>query len=490
MFKRFVSLQWKQFRRSSYFEAAIAIKILMALGILYFGGIAILAGAGGYFVLKKAIPEVDPFVTLNQYLIYWILFDMGIRYFIQQMPVINIKPLLIIPIKRKKVVQFLLGKTATSFFNILPLLFFIPFSITLMVMGYHPLYVIAWFFGILSLIFLNNFTVYLINKTNIYFFIIVGLVLMLIGLQRYDIFDITDYAQVFFYGMYAKPVWILLPLLLMGFAFYANYQYYLQHFYIDGAISKKTEKVKALNLKFIDKFGDIAPFLKNDIKLILRNARPKQVLLTSFFFLFYGLFFYTFEAYRNMPAVLAFASMFITGGFLLTFGQLVPSWDSEYYKLMMSQNIPYREYLKSKLVLMIFAVTVSTILSLPYLYFGWDIYKLILAGASFNIGLNSFITLFGGALNRVPVELNVKAKAFQNTNGFNITQLLISIPKILGPIIIFYIPYQFISFDAGIITLALSGLLGLIFQNQFLDLIENIYQKQKYKTIAAFDEKK
>jgi ABC-type polysaccharide transport system permease subunit len=139
---------------------------------------------------------------------------------------------------------------------------------------------------------------------------------------------------------------------------------------------------------------------------------------------------------------------------------------------------------------MIFAVVVSTILSLPYLYFGWDIYKLILAGASFNIGLNSFITLYGGALNRVPVELNVKAKAFQNTNGFNVTQLLISLPKILAPIIIFYIPYKFISFDAGIIALVLSGLLGLIFQNQFLDLIEKLYQKQKYKTIAAFDEKK
>ncbi|QTY26038.1 DUF5687 family protein [Flavobacterium sp. CS20] len=490
MFKRFVSLQWKQFRRSSYFEVAIAIKILMILGILYFAGMAILAGVGGYFILQKVIPEVDPLLTLNQYLIYWFLFDLGIRYFIQQMPVINIKPLLIIPIKRKKVVQFLLGKTILSFFNILPLLFFIPFSITLIVKGYHPLYVTAWFFGVLALIFLNNFTVYLINKTNIYFFIIVGLVLAFIGLQRYEIFDITAYAQIFFYGMYSQPIWILLPILLMALAFYANYQYYLNHFYIDGAISKKAEKVKALDLKFVDKFGKIAPFLKNDIKLILRNARPKQVLLTSFFFLFYGLFFFTMDVYKDLPAMLAFASMFITGGFLLTFGQLVPSWDSEYYKLMMSQNIPYREYLKSKLVLMIFAVVVSTILSLPYLYFGWDIYKLILAGASFNIGLNSFITLYGGALNRVPVELNVKAKAFQNTNGFNVTQLLISLPKILAPIIIFYIPYKFISFDAGIIALVLSGLLGLIFQNQFLDLIEKLYQKQKYKTIAAFDEKK
>jgi hypothetical protein len=310
------------------------------------------------------------------------------------------------------------------------------------------------------------------------------------ALQYYGIFDITQYAEVFFHGLYTTPIYLVIPIVLVVSLFYANYKFYINNFYIDGAVSKKTEKVQTLELNFVNRFGKTAPFLKNDIKMILRNARPKQVLIMSFFFLFYGLIFYTQDIYREMPAVLAFASMFVTGGFLLSFGQLVPSWDSEYYKLMMSQNIPYREYLKSKLILMVFAVSVSTLLSLPYLYFGWDIYKLILAGASFNIGLNSFITLYGGALNRVPMELNVKAKAFQNTNGFNLTQMLISIPKIIGPMVIFYIPYYFIGFDAGIIILALSGLLGLVFQNQFLNIIENLYQKQKYQTIAAFGEKK
>jgi hypothetical protein len=490
MLKKFLYLQWKQFRRSSYFEAALAIKILIVLGILYFGGIAILAGVGLYFILRKAVPDVDPILTLNRFLIYWWLFDLLLRYFIQQVPVLNIKPLMIIPVKRTQVVKFLLGKTALSFFNILPLLFFIPFSIVLMVKGYHPLYVLSWFVGIFSIVYFNNFAVFLINKTKSYFFVIIGTVSVFMALQYYGIFDITQYAEVFFHGLYTTPIYLVIPIVLVVSLFYANYKFYINNFYIDGAVSKKTEKVQTLELNFVNRFGKTAPFLKNDIKMILRNARPKQVLIMSFFFLFYGLIFYTQDIYREMPAVLAFASMFVTGGFLLSFGQLVPSWDSEYYKLMMSQNIPYREYLKSKLILMVFAVSVSTLLSLPYLYFGWDIYKLILAGASFNIGLNSFITLYGGALNRVPMELNVKAKAFQNTNGFNLTQMLISIPKIIGPMVIFYIPYYFIGFDAGIIILALSGLLGLVFQNQFLNIIENLYQKQKYQTIAAFGEKK
>jgi hypothetical protein len=272
--------------------------------------------------------------------------------------------------------------------------------------------------------------------------------------------------------------------------YYLNFKYIKSDFYIDGKVSKNIKEVETTDLSWMNRFGSVAPFLKNDIKLIWRNARPRQVMMMSFLFLFYGLIFYTQPTYQKMPAFLAFASMFVTGGFLLSFGQLVPSWDSEYYKLLMSQNIPYKKYLESKWYLMVFAVIISFILSTPYIYFGWKIFGMIAAGALFNIGLNSFITLFGGALNRVPIELNVKAKAFSNTNGFNPTQMLIALPKLALPMLLFYIPYKLFNFEIGILVLGLSGVLGIVFRNFFLNKIESIYQKGKYKTIAAYNEKK
>ena len=168
MLRKFLYLQWKQFRRSSYFEAALAIKIFMLIGIIYFGGIAVFLGGAGYFLLKKVFPDVDPMLSLNKLLIYWWLFDLLLRYFIQQVPVLNIKPLMIIPVKRKQVVKFVLGKTSLSFFNILPLLFFVPFSLVLIFHHYHPLYVMSWFIGILGLIYFNNYAIFLINKTKTY----------------------------------------------------------------------------------------------------------------------------------------------------------------------------------------------------------------------------------------------------------------------------------------------------------------------------------
>lgn len=490
MVKKFISLEWKQFKRASYFQKGIAIKILLFLAFIYFGGAALFLGTLLFFILRKAMPEIDPVVTVNNFLVFWMLFDLCIRYFMQQLPVMNIKPLMIIPIKRESVIHYLLGKTAISVFNILPMFVFVPFSIVLMVEGYPVLKVLPWLIAMYSFVLTFNFTNFLINKSNKAFFVILPLLGALVGLEYFDIYKVSEPMGVAFNAMFDNPVLCVIPVLLLVGVYILNFNFIKKGFYLDDAISKKIDQAKAQDLSWLDRFGKVAPFLKNDIKLITRNARPKQVVLISTMFLFYGVVFYTQDIYSDMPAVLVFASIFVTGGFLLTFGQLVPSWDSEYYKMLMSQNIPYREYLESKWYLMVFGVSISFILSTPYLYFGYRIYGMIAAGAIFNIGLNSFITLFGGALNRVPIELNVKSKAFGNTSGFNPTQLLIGIPKFIFPMVVFYLPYKFISFEAGLIALALSGVLGIVFRNFFMSKIEAIYQNGKYKTIAAFGEKK
>lgn len=487
--RQFVSLEWKQFRRASYFQKGIAIKILLAFAALYFGGAAILFGVGLFFIIKKVVPGVDPVVTINNFIIYWFLFEMVFRFFMQQLPVMNVKPLMTIPIKRNAVIHYLLGKTSISFFNLLAIFLFLPCSIVLLVKGYAVVNVLCWFLSIVFLTLSVNYLNFLINKNNTAFYVIAVTLFGLIGLEYYGVFAVSQPVGVAFNALYDQPFFIVIPALLVSSLYYLNFINIRKGFYLDDAISKKIKEVNASDLSWMNRFGGLAPFLKNDVKLIWRNARPKQVLMMSFLFLFYGLIFYTQDSYKEMPAILAFASVFVTGGFLMSFGQLVPSWDSEYYKLLMSQNIPYRQYLESKWYLMVVAVSISFVLSIPYLYFGWKIFGMIAAGAVFNVGLNSFITLFGGALNRVPIELNVKAKAFSNTNGFNPTQMLIALPKIVLPIILFYVPYKLISFEAGLIAITISGVLGIVFKNQIFAFIEKTYQKGKYKTIAAFAEK-
>ena len=53
----------------------------------------------------------------------------------------------------------------------------------------------------------------------------------------------------------------------------------------------KNEVQRATELKWLDGFGRISFFLKNDIRLIVRNKRARMAVWMGFAFLFYGLIF-------------------------------------------------------------------------------------------------------------------------------------------------------------------------------------------------------
>ncbi len=208
----------------------------------------------------------------------------------------------------------------------------------------------------------------------------------------------------------------------------------------------------------------------------------------SFFFLFYGLLFFTMDVYKG-GVMQAFAAVFVTGGFLINFGQFVPSWDSSYYQLMMTQNISYKEYLNSKWWLMVIGTAISMIVASFYIYFGWDIYITILAVGIYNIGINSFLVLFTGAYTRTAIDLESAKGAFGDKKAFSVKTILFSLPQMLLPILLFKIGKLLGNNDIGIALIASFGILGLLFKSKIFMLIEKIFQKEKYKTIAAYKQK-
>src|SRR5690606_33313918 len=256
--------------------------------------------------------EIDPMTTVNNYVLYWFLFDFMLRYFMQQLPVMNVKPLMSIPVKRNTIIYYLLGKTTLSFFNMLPLIIVVPFSTVLLVQGYPVIQVVAWLISFVAITLSLNFINFLVNKNNPVFYTVLVLVATFGALEYFAIFKISEPAGYAFNYLYNTPYLVILPIVILVGLFYATFKYIKKGFYLDDAISKKVKEVSGSDLSWLNRFGAVAPFLKNDIKLIVRNARPRQVMMMSFMFLFYGLIFYTQETYRDMPAILAFASMFIT----------------------------------------------------------------------------------------------------------------------------------------------------------------------------------
>lgn len=487
MFKHFIMLEWKSFLRSASFGTNLILKIIMALAALYFIACFAILGTAVFFILKKE--GMEPLQTINKFIVYYFAVDLLIRYFLQKMPVMNIRPLLTLPIKRSTIVHFTLGKTALSFFNWTHTFFFIPFTVVLLVKGYGY-QAILWNLGMFSLVYFNNFINILINNKDAVFYSVLAVFAALGLTHYYDIFDITAYTQPFFQGMYDTNYLFLIPVVLLIATYYFSFNFFKSNLNLDEGLAKKSDVAKTENYTWLNQFGTLGTFLKNDIRLLRRNKRSKTTLIMSVMFIFYGLLFFTgsIEAYDN-PAMKVFAAIFVSGGFLFTFGQFIPSWDSAYYQLLMSQNIPYKEYIKSKWWLMVIGTVVSTLLASFYLYFGLHTYLIVVVAAIFNIGVNSHLVMFGGAFVKTPIDLTTSKQAFGDKQAFNVKTMLIAIPKMVLPMILYAAGYYLFSPNIGLLFVALAGVIGFMFRNYMFSKIEKIYKSEKYATIAAYKQK-
>lgn len=488
MFKKFLSLEWKAFTRSASFAKNLALKILMIFGAIYFCVVFASLGVLAYYGLVKHFP--DPMIVISKYLIYYFIVDLIFRLLLQKIPVMNIRPLLTLPIKANTIVNFSLGKTYLSFFNIIHAFLFVPFTVVLLINGYDPFSVILWHISIISLIYINNFLNILLSNKDRLFIVFIAIVVISAGLEYYGLFDLSSFTAPFYLALYQTKWMFLIPIVVLFALYKFTFNFFKSNLYLDTGLSSKHDIAKTENFSWLDQFGTLGSFIKNDIRLIKRNKRSKTTIFMSVLFLFYGLLFFSggIESYDN-PSMHMFASVFVSGGFLITFGQFVPSWDSAYYPLMMTQNIPYRNYLNAKWSLMVLATLVTIVLASFYLYFGLHIYLMIIVGGIYNIGINSLLVLLGGAFTKTPIDLSSSKGAFGDKKAYNVKTLLISIPQLGLPILIYFLGSLFFDKNIALALIALTGIAGLAFKNLAFNAIEKIYKSEKYSTLHAYKQK-
>lgn len=73
-----------------------------------------------------------------------------------------------------------------------------------------------------------------------------------------------------------------------------------------------------------------------------------------------------------------------------------------------------------------------------------------------------------------------------NYQGTGAAQWLVGLPLMLFPILIFWLLYKFVSYEAGVIVLAGLGVVGIIGRRPIMSLIEQSYKKNKYAMINGF----
>ena len=495
------SLQWKEFNRGKAVGGKLLGKILKWFGIIYVAVMAFLIGiiASFYGGPLAEFPLEDgttaPFLYVNKQLIYVFVILIIMRYFIQPLPVLNIRSLLLTPLLKTKIVRFSLLKTVLTYFNILPLFFLIPFSFLLASTGdYDIVGLIFWNINIVGLIYVTNFFNFLLNNKDKLIYGVGGILALIKALEFYSIVDFTEYSEQFFYLFYSQPFATAFTWLLVFWLYNYVNKYLHQGLYIDTGLQVKTKEAKMDDFSFLDRFGKTATFIKNDLRLLKRSKRARMTVYMGLGFLFYGLIFASQEDIYSelvgngfVSAMGVFSYLFSTGGFLFMFGSFVPSWDSQYYPLMMTQNIEYKEYLNSKWSLITIGTVISTVLALfIYSFFGTNAVYAVLAGAFYNIGVNGYLTLWAGAYTKSPIDLNSSANAFGDKKAINAKTLLVGFPQMLLPVLVYYFTSQYYDHLTGCLAVAGLGTLGIFLKPVAFNLIMKAYKTEKYSTLKAY----
>jgi hypothetical protein len=486
MFLKLLQLEWKSLFRSSQFLMGILMKIGMFIGAAYFAFIFI-GGAFGLYYGSQEGGE-NPLAIFSRYFVgFWVV-DLLVKYFMQQLPTNNIKPLLTQNISKNKIVTYILFKVSLSFLTWGYLLFIIPFSILLAIdSSFSVLGILALAFSTLFLVLNNALVNIIINKNNVVLYLIFAVIAMVAALQYYQIIDVFIFFENVFLSIYHHAYWAIIPIVLFCLVGKFTFGYIKKNLYLDKGLELKKNIGKTEDVLFLKKYGKIGVFINNDIRMIKRSKMARSAALGSVFFLLYGLLFLMGGSTYKSSFMQLFSGLFVTGGFMFTFGQRVPAWDSSYYPLMMTQNIPYKEYIKAKWYMSVFTIAIAIVLALGYAWISWEFYFTIFAAGLYNLGVNSYLTLLAGAYNKKPIDLNSDRKAFAGgQNNFSLKTFLFMVPQMILPMLVFAVAKYFFGITVAVIILGILGLIGFLLKDKIFSQIVKAYKTEKYTTISAF----
>lgn len=493
MYGTLLNQKWKRSIRSSFFSQGIGIKILLAFLVLYFGAT--------FLVLGLYLPELmaDQFPNeallspiFGSFFLYYLLLDLSIRFFLQELSILSIQHYLILPIKKSKIIHFLLQGSVFNFFNILPLLFLLPFCIKTVVVEYSPLGAVFWFLSFYILCLANHYLAIYIKRVlavnQKVFLAFAGLVVLVILGDAFEIFSLRALSRVLFSGFPVHFYLIAIPVLLSIGLYFLNFKFLIHHTQLDLWHSKKeNSNINTERFSFLESKGAVGHMLANELKLITRNKRTKSILLTNIAILFFGIYLYQNTSDFGSSISYLIGGVFMSGMFLINYGQFLMGWEGAYFDGILTRSYSISDFFKAKFLLLTVSCVISYILISPYVYYGWEVLIAHTAAFLFNLGFNSFFILFAATYNKKKIDLS-KGSAF-NYQGSSSVQYLIAIPTMVLPLILFFCFNVLFGKEAGYIAVGGFGLLSLAFAKiWFREIVEN-FKEKKYINASGFREK-
>ena len=467
MFFTLIRLQFlKSVRSTSFAKSILATGFMVFIALLLLSYV-FLAGLFLGRIIGLLAEGKEPIGFLNSFLIYFFLIEFVYRYFIQKLPVVELESLLHLPIGKSKIIQVLLLRSFLSPLNLMAILLFLPFGVQVVMEKFGTLGFVGWF-GTLMLFSwtLHWFMLWFKQRfedSTIGLIVVFGVLLLGGGSAYMGVFNVGDLLAPFFDLASTSLIPVIILLVLTGLSFYLAYRFYVNNAYLEDLSEEEDVRFVNQSFGFLSRFGVAGELANLEWKLIVRHKKSRTYLMLSAFFLLYGLIFYTNPQYQTEEGVhpiFIFVGVFITGIFMIQYGQQFLSWNSGNFDFFLNRKNGVKQLVLGKYLLFIAISSVCFLASVPYVYFGVDILLVHLATFLFNVGILIHVIIYVALWKPKPMDLN-KGAMF-NYEGVGAAQFLIIIPLMAGPYLV-YLPFSLLINDyAGLIALGVSGLIGIL----------------------------
>jgi len=476
--------------RSVALGRKIATGIFLAfIGFLLLSAILSL-GFGLELIVEKEIGTQDVVGYLNTYLFFFFLSEMLYRMMLQKVSAMELEHYLHLPIKRSKIIHFVLITSFVSALNLVPIFLFAPFAFTQLsgVLGVKS--ALFWLGTIVGISWsLHWFILWVKHKFGNNLWFIIGFFIVIIGTftaAYYQIFNIGIVLEPFMAAS-SQSVFPFLSTVVLGISgYYLSFNHYRKHAYIEDFEQQEKKSGRTSPSLFGD-FGLAGELADQELKLILRHKKSRTYLWISLLFVAYGLWVYT-DADMIGDEVISFLTIFIgifiTGSFLINYGQFFLSWNSPYFDFFLVRKEGIRSLVQGKYLIFLSVSLLCFILCIPYVYFAWESLLINLACFLFNIGINVHIIMLMGLWK--PQPINLQEGNIFSMDGMGAAQFLMGIPIILFPYIV-YLPFSLLaSAEVGLAAIGITGIFGLLFYEPFIELHTKRLQKKRYNIAASF----
>ena len=294
---KLLSHTWKQSLRSASRGQQTAGNIIIFLLVLVFA--LNLLGIGLYLdaLLKQLEPGSDPILLCSGWVVYLLGIDLVLRLVLQRIPGQVLVPYLTLRLPRALLVHLLLVRSFASLFNLLPWAVIIPFAVDAAVPVYGTGAAVGWTAALALLVAANSLLNLILKKLSMRTLPVAlalgALVAGLFALDYAHLISLTSVSRSFLAAVLETPALASLALLAPVLLYAIAFRILRRRMTLEDLAPASTVRADtASRYRFLESRGPRGRFVALELKLFLRNRRPRASLLMSLMVIPVGVLFY------------------------------------------------------------------------------------------------------------------------------------------------------------------------------------------------------